>query len=683
MTAAEPMVVTPQRRRYGTLLAIAALDLVAHAYLEHKTKWIASNLECRVVDDTVMMALNGHKLYTGPAETVDTARAELQARLSIEADPSHLMFSRGGYVSVGVDRMTDFWKRHLAPHVIQWLGASLGADSDDAAHCAMEIVGLVGHRRWMAYADASTNVRAGISLPWTPCLVAASRNTDLDLFVRDCAALVIRSALDTVDASCGSRIHEMPRRRKPSVVCGGLRAVYIAPGQWDLARGLNYKSRGVPPVDNECMAQMLASSREGLPLKDLGIYVDGHMHACIGWPTTYINITLPQTRIDRDANRTKALVSAATLSQNATYIHDFAAIESAVNEAVAARHANGTLDLWAPPDVSCITGLREALHKEDSARLRLSVGDVWDAAVPSSCIACVDHEFGADADGTWRDGLGAPVSWDDLVKLASVKNRHESAFVEIMPDKRCIELRLAQDDPCYAPDFAYRLCCDALAGDCRAIDWLGVLGLASSAWAMLDTTVLRVLSWLDDGAPSDVDCEWREPLIDWVLNVEPGDDITAHFAAAEDAFNREALHVITASGQRVSRAYCFCARQTGTEAAQTDSNDGGSASGAARCNGICEWRRLERVASFVAGQARPDYTTTYRGAVTALLTRTPLTVSARHIFAVDAICPLLGNCSQGVEALVRALHTCEPLRKGIIAPAQLALAERALSTPLK
>lgn len=679
MATAKPTIET---RRHGTPLATAAIDLVARAYLEHKVQWIESNLDCRIVGDAVDITLNGHKLYEGPAETLDAARSELKTRLATVADAADPMFSRGGYVSAGVDRMTDFWKGSpMAPHAIQWLNASLAPDGDDAAHCAMEIAGLVGHRRWMAYADASTNVRTGIALPWTPCIVAAADKTDVDLFMRDCDALTIRNALNSVDRLCAPQIHEMPRERKPYAVCAGLRSVYVAPGRWDLARGPQYKSRGMPPVNSECMAQLFATARRQPHFSDVCIYVDDRMHACIGPPSTHIDISLSWTRVDRDVERTRALVNATVLSKNSACARDIEAIGCAVDAAVSTRRANGTLDAWSPPDASWIAGLRKALHDQDSSRLRLSfVGEFWDAAVPASSIECVDHSFVADAHGVWRDSLGAAVSWDDLVKLAVVKNRHGSAYVAL-PDKRPIDLRLTRDDPRYAPDFAYRLCRDALSGDRGAVDWLGVLALASSAWAMLDATVTCVLSWLDNGAPPDVGQEWREPLVDWVVDLGPAYDVAARFAAAEDAFNREALCAIAAAGQSAG-GWCWCAYKGDINAHDAD-EDYGVYPATAQCDGLCVWRHRERVASFDgASGAEPSYTTTYRGAVLSFLTRTPLTVSARHILAVDALCPLLGERGRGVEALVRALYTCEPLRKGIIAPAQLALAERALSTPL-
>lgn len=679
MAAIKPTIET---RRHGTPLATAAIDLVARAYLEHKARWIASNLDCRIVDGAVDITLNGHRLYTGPAGTAGEARAELQARLATAADPSHPMFSRGGYVSAGVDRMTDFWKwPQMASHAIQWLNASLAPDGDDAAHCALAIAGLVGHRRWAAYADASTNVRTGVSLPWTPCMVAATDNTDVDVFIRHCDALFIRDALANVDRLCAHQIRKLPRRRKPYAVYGDLRAVYVAPGLWDLARGPHYKSRGMPPVDGECMAQMFATARKCSPFKEVCVYVDDRMHACVGKPDPYIDVSLSWTRVDRDAERTRTLVNASKLSKSGRHARDLEAIASAVDAAVSARRSNGTLDSWLPPNASCIVGLRDALHNEDSSRLRLFVGEFWDAAVPASRIECVDHSFVADAHGVWRNSLGAAISWDDLVRLASIKNRHGAAFVEVTPDQRRINLRLTRDDPRYAHDFAHRLCRDALAGDRRAVDWLGVLGLASSAWATLDASVSCVLTWLDNGAPLDVGREWRDPLVDWALNIGPADDIAARFAAAEDAFNQKALRAITATGQSVGGC-CWCAYD-GDINADDSGEDYGVHPVAVQCDGMCTWRHREQVASFGSESGGgASYTATYRGVVLSFLTRTPLTVSGRHILAVDTLCPLLGERARGVEALVRALYTCERLRRGIIAPAQLALAERALPAPL-
>ncbi|WBR14869.1 hypothetical protein pkur_cds_695 [Pandoravirus kuranda] len=675
--------VNTPRRRHATPEAASAIDLVARAYAEHKTLWITSNLQCRVSGDdaTATIALNGYTLWTGPAETVDTARAELEARLATATDPSHPMFSRGGYMSVDVDRMADFWRGpELASHVMRWLRASLGPDSDDAAHCAMEIAGLVGHRRWMAYADASTNVRTGIVLPRTHCITAAADKTDLDALERDCDALAIREALDSVDRLCGSRIREMPRRRKPYAVCVSLCAVYVAPGLWDLARAPYYKSRGLPPVDSDCLARLFATERRHQPFANVSLYVDDCIHACVGVLSAYMDISLSWTRVDRDGERTKALVNAARLSRSSIHAHDIEAIGPVADAAVSARRANGTLDAWVPPDVSWIARLREALHNEDSSRLRLCVGECWDAAVPDSCIICVDHSFVADAHGVWRNSLGAATSWDDLVKFADAKpTRHPSAFV-VVSDKR-IDLHFARDDPRYVPEFAYRLCCDALSGDRRAVDWLGVLGLASAAWAMLDETVSRVLSWLDDGASQDVGQEWSDPLIDWVFDVGPADDVVGHFAAAEDAFNRKALCAITAAGQSTG-GWCWCAYNGDINADDTG-KDHGVRHPAAHCDGLCAWRYRQQVASFGSNpNGKCSYTDTYRALVLSFLARTPLTVSARHILAVETLYPLFGDRGRGVEALVRALYACEPLRKGIIAPAQLALAERALSTPL-
>ncbi|AJF97187.1 hypothetical protein TW95_gp0453 [Pandoravirus inopinatum] len=662
---------TTTRRRHGTAVGRAAIDLVAAAYLEHKIEWIASRLDCRVDGGVATITLNGHTVHTGDADTLDRVRAELPTRLAATVDIDDPMFVQCVYLSEHAKRITDFWEQP-GRRAVDWLGRSLCAD-DDVAHCALDIAALVGGPRWQAYVDTSANVRVGTTLPWTPCLVAGARNTRRDLFLQDWDMLVIRDILDRVRQSHGpdGTVYAQ-RRRQPVVRHGGLCAVEVAPGQWDLSRGPSGKSTGMPPVDVDCMAQMLASARlVTYHHTGVSLHIDGHMWACVEEAGKHVNIALAQTSLDRNVARTRAILSAAALTDDPRK-GDFVDMASAVHDAVAidqgSRHT-------VAPDSAWLAGLREALHHQESLRMRLWIGGVWDAAIPSVVIECVNESFVADAQGVWRDAFGVVASWDDLMRAAQVKRRLGSSSITLMPHYgRDVNVRLTRDDPCAAPDFAHRLCCDALAGDLYAIDWLGVLALASPQWAMLDATVCGVLTWVRDGAlttapPSGNSAPWCESLIDWILDMAAGDDASARFAADEDAFNRSALCAIDEAGRRVSDR-CMC---TGP----------GSDNIPACCDGMCIWRTHDHIATLPKVSGGPGmkvlYKATYRGAVTRSLTRTALGIDGRQILAADAFCPLLGERGRGVEALVRALHTCEPLRKGIIEPAQLALADRVLT----
>ncbi|AGO85030.1 hypothetical protein psal_cds_915 [Pandoravirus salinus] len=666
---------TAARRDHGSAASRAAIDLVARAYLEYKCAWIASRLECRTVGDTKEITLNRYTVHTGDSTAVDRMRAELPLRLATTIDVDDPMLVECVHLSRRAGCIKDFW-HEPGKRAVHWLGRSLCAN-DDAAHCALEIGALVGNRRWRAYADTSSNVRRGTALPWTPCIVAGARNRRRDLFLQDYDTLAAREMLDRVsqtggrDDATGAR----GRRHRPVVRHGGMCAVEVAPGQWDLSRGPSAKSTGMPPVDTECMAHMLTSARLATHHNaTISLYVGGHPCAGMGSAGKHVSLALAKTSLDRDDARTRGVVTAAALIDD-PHQADFVEMASAVRNALAV--AQDSLQMIAP-DAAWLVGLREALHSEDSSRLRLSVGDVWDAAAPSSAIECGDVTFVADARSVWRNAFGATVSWDDLVQTVRPRRLPGLPSITLVPSGRVIDMRFTRDDPCVAPDFAYRLCCNALTGDLGAIDWMGVLALASPQWAMLDTTVCRVLSWMRDGAPvpappsTNYGAHWREPLVDWILDLVPADDPAARFAAAQDAFNREVLRGIVEAGQHAIY-HCVCVR--------ADNNNKGDADATSKqCDGMCLWRECDYISAYYRGSnTGPTHSKTYRRAVTDLLTRVPLSIDGRHILAADAFCPLLGDQGRGVEALVRALYTCAPLRKKIIEPAQLALAERVLA----
>lgn len=661
-------ITTTTSGRHGTSTARAAIDLVAQAYLAYRVDWIASRLDCRLADGVGVITLNGQTVYVGSADTLDRARTELPARLAATVDVDDPMMAQGGYLSEGVKRVTDFWKQP-GPCARDWLETSLCA-GDNAAHLALEIAALVGNPRWEAYADTSTNVHTGVALPWTPCLVAGAHNTRYDLFLQDWDTLVIRQVLDRASQSCQHDTAETRRCRRPVVRHGGLCAVEVAPGQWDLSRGPSAKSTGLPPVDADCMAQMLACARlVNQHHGDVSLHVGGHMYACLQEASKHISISLAQTSLDRDAERTQAVLSAASLMGDPRQrnMRDMAYV---VRKAISMCDVSETSDARTVPDGSWLAGLRQALHREDSPRLRLSMGAMWDAAEPSSAIDCANVSFVADAYGAWRDPFGVVASWDDLVRAAHVKRRLGRPHVVLMPGTHIVEVTMTRVDPCVAPDFAYRLCCEALAGDPRVVDWMGVLALASPPWAMLDATVCRVLSWVKDGAPVTTSSPegsplWREPLVDWILDVAPGEDAGARFAVAEVEYkNKLAFAATDAADQTIDHA-CGCDRL-------------GEADRAAGCDGMCAQRRRTTVSGATGGTRPFHKKIAYRDAVTTLLTRTPMGIDGRQILAADAFCPFLGEAGRGVEALVRALYTCEPLRTKVLDPAQLALAERVL-----
>ncbi|BCU02771.1 hypothetical protein [Pandoravirus japonicus] len=668
-TIATTTVTTTTSRRHGTSTASAAIDLVAQAYLAYRVDWIASRLDCRLTDGVGVITLNGHKVHVGSVDALDRVRAELPARLAATVDVDDPMMAQGGYLFEGVKRVTDFWKQP-GPRARDWLEASL-CDGDDAAHFALEIAALVGDPRWQSYADTSTNVRTGVALPQTLCLVAGARNTRYDLFLQDWDTLTIRQVLDRASQSCQRDVAETRRCRRPVVRHGGLCAVEVGPGEWDLSRGPSAKSARLPPVDADCMAQMLACARlAGRHHGEVSLHVGGRMYACLQAAGKHVSISLAQTSLDRDPERTRAVLSAARLTSDPRR-NDFEEMAYVVRKADAMRDVSETLDAQGVPDGSWLAGLRQALHREDSSHLRLSVGAVWDAAKPSSAIECASVSFVADAYGTWRDPFGAAASWDDLVRAAHAKRRLGRPYVVLMPGGHIVDVTLTRTDPCVAPDFAYRLCCEALAGDPGAVDWLGVLALASPAWAMLDTTVCRVLSWVKDGAPATASSPesgslWREPLIDWILDVAPGDDAGARFAVAEAEYKNKLAFASTDAADQTTDHACDCDRP-----GETDRATG--------CDGMCAQRR-RTVVSGATGGTRPfPKKIAYMDAVTELLARTPLDIDGRQILAADAFCPFLGETGRGVEALVRALYTCEPLRTKVLDPAQLALAERVLA----
>ncbi|AGO82337.2 hypothetical protein pdul_cds_328 [Pandoravirus dulcis] len=663
-----------------------AVALVAQAYADCKTHYIALGVMWRSSmyrdDPIASIAFNGECLYAGEPIAPEDAGANVIARIA-QADDK--LYRRTIYINGRLPPWDRYVRLPHENHGGEWLVRALRGD--DVAHCALMIAAMVGCSEWKALASTATNLRTGRACPRLARLAAlvADARASGDPFDVACDAVFIGDTLNALGAEAAA--DDGSARREISLIPwdgAGIGAVSAGPGAWRLAK-VNGAGT-IETIDDDVMtardaarAMAVARARPSDALT-MTISIDGCRIGVLPLVGGFLCDAIEGAALDSREDHRRALDDALPLIGYGSMKRCLTTVAESADAATAFGTPTPLADNRA---AASLAHLEEDLKRADLDRLRRHLGAHWERATPQHAVATMGHTFNVDARGTWRDDRGRAVSWDDFTRLMYARDRSaaaESVLVTATSMHRGTNVRahMAHRDPCHAPDLAHGLCRHALAGDTRATACLMVLSIMSPQWTMLARTVANVVRWVDQGCPPSPADRWADPLVDWILDVRPHEDAREHFDGAQKAFSAAAIAdlvgkghpvppctVVDAASGRALAAVCNCAPRP-----DNDAN--------APAEWCCVWK-LERRLLIEKGAASPYYVDTYRSAVVARLTCTPLATDGRQILAAEAFCPLLGERGRGVEALVRALYTVDSLRTKIMDPAQLALAERALS----
>lgn len=663
-----------------------AVALVTEAYAECRTRNVMGILARPSIyadDPITSIALNGEVLYTGAPIAGDAIDHDIVDRI---ARADRALYPKTLRINGHTPPFDKFSSHEIYGE--SWLASALRGN--DAAHCALVIAAMVGRPEWKAFADTATNVRTGKTCPRLARLarvVADARevggNVPLGVACDGILLCDLLCALEVVQAIGDDDSSNSFKLVITADECGA-GAVCIGPNAWRL--GETTADKTVAPCGDAVMttrdvAQALARARANPSGADMMSAYDknGTRIARLLTLDSLAEDVLKGASLDTCNEHRQALdlvlpLGYSTAGRRLRFI-------AQIMDANTTNTPPATL-----PGIEALAqlaGLEETLRDQDVARLRHHLGAHWDEAGSGHMILSEDGTFAADARGVWRDLYGRVVSWDAFARSTHAARKSVAPAVSAplswhrMPD---VKAHMAHRGPCYAADMAYGLCREALRGDARATDWLRVLSVASPEWAMLSETVARVIAWVDAGCRSpSAEPQWSEPLIDWVLDVAPHEDAGARFDGVREAFDALTIGVLTTKGHK-----CMACAAFDDAAGRWHYGVCVCASvpkGDSQVRAACAWKTNDRIL-VNEDAALPYYVDTYIGAAARCLTRTPLRIDGRHILAVETFCPLLGGDAQGVEALVRALYTCEPVRTKVIEPAQLALAERALPTLL-
>nr|UDO47149.1 hypothetical protein [Pandoravirus massiliensis] len=689
---AEPVCDTP-RHRTPASGAVSdtirqAVALVTKAYAQSKVLDVVNIFEDPSIyayDAITSVALNGEVLYEGAPIAGDAVGHEIIDRIA-RADPT--LYPRTLRVNGRASSPNESGSYEI--FVRSWLASALCGD--DVAHCALAIAAMLGKPEWKIFVDTATNLRAGKTCPRLAQLarvIAAAqevgRDTSLDLACDGVILCDLLCALEaTHDVCAGGDKGDASNNAFELVVTAdecGAGAVCIGSNAWRLGKTTGDKT--VAPhgavMTTRDVAHALAGARADPTGDDMMSVYDknGKRVARLPEVDSLVEHLIEGASLDACDEHRRALDLVLPLLYGPAGRRLRLVAQIADASITVAPTTPAGLDALA-----YLASLEETLRDQDVARLRRHIGAHWDEARSGNTILLEGVTFSADARGMWRDLYGRTVSWDTFVQTARARGKSVAPAVSAplswhrMAD---IEPRVAHRDPRYVTDMAYGLCREALQGDARATDWLRILSIASPEWAVLNETVAGVVAWVKAGChTAEAEPQWSEPLIDWVLDVAPHEDLAARFEGVREAFDALTVGVITAKGHECMTCSAF------------DSAAGYCRFDTCKCASIykedpearaaCAWKNKHRIL-VDERSASPYYVDTYIGAVTRCLTRTPLRVDGRQILAVETFCPLLGDAAAGIEALVRALYTCGPVRTRAIEPAQLVLAERALSTP--
>jgi hypothetical protein len=650
-----------------------AADFVAHTRASHKANVLVDAIRepaSKLGGTVKTIACNDDIVYDysndGP---IDSALDSIVDRVinvaHWHAGPCVLRIDRGDPLYLPDDR----WPHDNLGSL--WLASSLRGN--DVAHCAMHISAMAGDWQWRSFIETSINVRTDRSAALPEWFIEAATSTEtreIDGCALDEAA--IAQSLRVLEDDL--RRTDVQGRPVPTIRLTGALGRHerdyvvaaIGPDRWRFttkppedASGISRKS-----LSTREMSAALATARKG-DRGSLSIIVDGNRRGTIFGVGSALEALLAGKGIDLDPQCREA-VSRAMHFVGCPVAQCLREILCAVNHAISEQAGKGMPALDRVSSTRMVD-LEDVLRTNDKKLLYESIGQHWDEARPmGSSIGCYHGCFAVDAHGVWRDNQSRAISWDDFfdtVYLRGVKVAAKTCSQWSMHSGPEVRARRTHRDPRHAPDLAYGLCRDALAGDPRAADWLYTLAALSPTWATLTHTIDAVLTWHADGCLPDPEtsARWTEPLVDWVLDLSPSDDIRQHFDAIQDDFNDVAIAKIAARGHEAP----FC---------QKRDVDGSWALGPCACVvppaesvscDPCLWKTMRYRRVFYHDCGHYYYINTCLGVTTTYLTRTPLGVDGRQILAADAICPLLGKRGRGIEALVRALYTFAPLRQVI------------------
>ncbi|AVK77408.1 hypothetical protein pmac_cds_720 [Pandoravirus macleodensis] len=667
-----------------------AAVLVAEAYAECKLCYVMSILMSPSIyaDDPITnIALDGEVLYEGAPIMAGALDYDIVDRIA-QTDKS--LYSKTLRINGRTPPLGKFLSHEI--YAETWLATAL--QGNDAAHCALMISAMVGKPEWKVFADTATNLRTGKTcsrLAHLARIVADAKEVGDDVpFGVACDGVILCDLLCALEATQAIRpsVDDNSEKKdtnnsfKLVVTADECKAgaVCIRPNAWRLGETTGNKTV-VPDgavMTTRNVALALARARANPSGADMMSAYDenGVRIARLLTVDSLVGDVLEGASLDACDEHRRALDLVLTLLCGPT-----ARGLRLITKIIDANTADAPTTLPDAEALVSLASLEESLRDQDVVSLRRHLGAHWDEARSGYMILSESGTFSADARGVWRDLYGRVVCWDAFAHLAHARRKNVAPAVSTslswhrMPD---VKSHVAHRDPRYAADLAYGLCHKALQGDTHAIDWLHALSATSLEWAMLKETVAGVIAWIDSGCQSTGTPElWAEPLIDWVLNVAPHEDINTHFDGVRETFDALTIGVLNAKGHK-----CM-------PCATVDAATGHWRYGVCTCASfpkddaqlrtVCAWKTNDLIL-VNEDSASPYYVDTYIGAATRCLTHTPLHVDGRHILAVETFCPLLGNDAQGVEALVRALYTCTPIRTRVIEPAQLALAERALSS---
>lgn len=640
------------------------------------------------------LVIDADVIYQGaplPIEQVDTdaviRRIALHCREFQNDDDYSVTMFINGYPVILSD--WDIWRgdEELAEGL---LARSLRGDT--AAHCALGIAAVVGGSFWKSFADTSTHFCTGRA-PASTCpmwlvdaaLGSASRNQTGEA----CDAALLCDALTTLEheATIGHRTEHKHRMvattdsdKWRSKVGKTMRpasrvtvtAINVAPGFWIV---------GTTGVGAMAEAQLATTRQVSITLAHVramgsgakvSVAVAGRRHR-LAEPAVLLSSALRRASVaPGDPLRRDALANMIAFGdRNAR--ERLGSILAAVASADIKDNRPSTSgpSLKRPDDLAAepIRALGRLLHATDEARLRARLGLFWDdgGSGGRATMAFVGHRLERGVDGIWRDRAGRIVLWSDFVRLACASR------VSIYRDDgtvtcryQAIPSRTVQQGPARAPELAYALCRDAMAGVAHAADWLAILSMASPTWETLYVTARNVIQWTEDKCPLPDKGTWSDPLIDWVLDVPPHQDPLARLGDVYDKFNAKLVNTIEASGGRVDDRHMLPQPSSlgDADGARPSSRSGGNPS-------CC--RRICRTLSWIWVRGSDDALgrrATCKSAVIKALTRNPIGIDGRQILATESMCHLLGQEARGVHALVRALYTVDSLRDLVIHRAQ-------------
>lgn len=678
------------KHRDASSAVCQAIDLLTRGQEAYRIRRLSAFLRHAAGASGVRhLAIGADVIYEGaplPIEQVDTdavvRRIAPYCRESQNDDDYAVSMFINGYPVILSD--WDIWRGDevLAEEL---LVRSL--QGDDAAHCALEIAALVGDSFWKSFADTSTHFCTGRA-PASVCpawlvdaaMGSANRNQTGEV----CDAAILCDALTALEheiaiehrAGHGRRIvattdsdkwrSEVGKTTRPASRVT-VAAINVAPGFWIV---------GATGVAAMTEPQLVTTRQVSHAL--------AHVRAMGSGARVYVAIADRRHRLAEPAVILSSALRRASVAPGDPLRRDALANMIAFADRNARERLGSILaavasagiqdDRPSTPGTSLkrrddtiaepIRVLGRLLRATDEARLRARLGLFWDHGGPRGRVTMTfgGHRFKRDVDGMWRDRAGRIVLWGDFVRLACASrvNIYCCDGGTVTSRDRIIPSRTAQYGPAHAPDLAYALCRDAMAGVAHATDWLAILSVASPTWETLYVTARNVVRWIEDKCSLSDRQAWSDPLIDWVLDVPPHKDSVACLGDVYDKFNTKLVDTITARGGRIdSRHMSSQSPSDGADDAQLSRSDGNPSCRRRICRTL-SWIHVRNSVNALERHA------TCKSVLMKALTHGPIGIDGRQILATESVCHLLGERARGVYALVRALYTVDSLRDLII-----------------